>query len=133
MYDRLGAPDQWSILECTRSIFTHPNKNIDSSEIVLIFSYFTFFYKYFPYSVRPRHLTLIIEPWGCPFPVQGPGSFSFSILTTRITFFCLLISTIRVKKSNFLGWIDYMYYTLNGPFLIAFICACVSIRVSNKA
>ena len=68
--------------DCTKvtligSSCAHPNKNIDSSEIVLIFSYFTFFYKYFPHSVRHRHLTLIIEPWGCPFPVQGPFSFSF--------------------------------------------------------
>ena len=43
LWDRLGTPERWSILGCTWSTFTHPNKNIDSSEIVLIFSYFTFF------------------------------------------------------------------------------------------
>ena len=44
LWDRLGTPERRSILGCTWSTFTHPNKNIHSSEIVLIFSYFTFFF-----------------------------------------------------------------------------------------
>ena len=47
LWDRLGTPERWSILGCTWSTFTHPNKNIHSSEIVLIFSYFTFFLQIF--------------------------------------------------------------------------------------
>ena len=47
LWDHLGTPERWSILGCRWSTFTHPNKNIDSSEIVLIFSYFTFFLQMF--------------------------------------------------------------------------------------
>ena len=47
LWDRLGTPERWSILGCTWSTFTRPNKNIYSSDIVLIFSYFTFFLQLF--------------------------------------------------------------------------------------